>query len=148
MIRGALLAICLALVGCEVEPKGRTWIMIEDPFGAALRYGNVEPVFSIGCSDGKARVSVASFHEVMGTDEVTVQLSDSASAFSRVDRDVRGIVAEANLSVEWIDHLARADVVSVEYSGQNLAPLTLPQDWRDALVNRCRALIATAPQFP
>lgn len=121
--------------------------MIEDAFGASLSYSDVERVFSIGCSEGKARASVASL-PVADARDVSVRLSGSEGAFFRVDRALPGIVAEATLTAAWIDALAEAEDVSVVYGEGSFGPLQLPADWRSALAERCQSVIGGPSRFP
>jgi hypothetical protein len=122
--------------------------MIEDPFGASLQYGNAESIFSIGCADGKALVSVGSFLVTDQTRDGTVQLSGTTAPFSQVDRDVGGVVAEGNMTQSWVDDLARADAVAVQYAEQSFGPLALPEGSRVTLAERCRATIGATSRFP
>jgi len=149
--RGALFALAtVVLASCSPPNRGPRWISIEDPWGASfdyVEYGG-RRIFSIGCSEGNARVSVAALNPSADTSEVVVHLAGADTTLTRVDREVPGVAAEGALSEAWIEAVARAETVSVEYAGQTYGPLELPSGIRALYAERCREVLTNPQQSP
>ena len=146
----SLVIAALLLVGCGSQDRGPRWVSVEDPYGISfsyVEYGGAQ-IFSIGCSEGKAHVSIAAQNPSTETSEVVVHLAGADRRFAIVNRDLPGVVAEAPLSDSWIDAVARAETISVNLAGQAGGTFELPANIRTQYAERCREVLTNPRQFP
>ncbi len=130
-----------------VEASRLTWTLVDGDEGAALvLLGEGDrQVLHLACLPDPARMQViASDISVIGSEErLTLGVADEAFGFvADTMRGGPGVLAEATIDPQFLEHLSRTADISAIYGAQQVGPWPAPPEGqRLTFVQRCSGLI-------
>lgn len=131
---------------------GLSWAASASGEGAVLTLSDAAgaQLLRLGCIRNPAAMTltIASFTPISSEDRLTVGLDDELFVFVadlRASSAERGVVAQADVSTDFVDRLQSATAISAVYGAQQLGPhMPPPADIAATFAAECRRAVAVS----
>ncbi|MBY0568385.1 MAG: hypothetical protein K2P70_13810 [Hyphomonadaceae bacterium] len=149
------LALALAACGQSTQAPAPTepaavpqfqWTSVSSGEGAALALqdGAGATVLNLAClyAPERMRITVASFTKIGSEERLSFGADDEPFVFvAQLEEAGPGVAAEREVSLDLVERLLNADVVSANYGAQNAGPFAAPpRDVAETFAATCREI--------